>query len=360
MENNKKSNIISEVISQLEVTYNLIVKKRHNSNHHNDIWNTRKEWVAIKAKLQEQLENGTFRFSPSAQYNIEKKKLTVYTAIDWIVLKSITNVLTPILIETNTKTAKCYNLKGNGGNKKALKDLMSVIDNYQYVLRTDIKSYYKSINHYKLLDLLAKKIKDRDVLRLIYDYCNQLVWKDGEYKTISIGISLGCPLSPLIGTFYLATLDQEMAKQKIFYIRYMDDILILAKTRWHLRNAIKVLEQVLNQLELLKHPDKTSIGKIINGFEFLGYFVTKLGLQVGSTSIKRFNEKLTQLYEQNARKNRIGEYIKNWGRYIRGGLSPLTLLGDVFGIIKLCLSPHMKDIKLFFTPNTLLHSSSLL
>jgi RNA-directed DNA polymerase len=51
----------------------------------------------------------------------------------------------------------------------------------------------------------------------------------------------------------------------------MDDILILTKTRWQNRKAVKELNQILNQLKVEKHPDKTYIGKVENGFDFLGY-----------------------------------------------------------------------------------------
>ena len=55
------------------------------------------------------------------------------------------------------------------------------------------------------------------------------------------------------------------------YFRYMDDILILASTRWKLRKAIKLVNQTFNELGQEKHPDKTLIGRIGRGFDFLGY-----------------------------------------------------------------------------------------
>jgi len=58
------------------------------------------------------------------------------------------------------------------------------------------------------------------------------------------------------------------AKLRLFYVRFMDDILILAPTRWQLRGAVKVVNQMLGTLGLEKHPDKTFIGMIERGFDF--------------------------------------------------------------------------------------------
>ncbi len=59
------------------------------------------------------------------------------------------------------------------------------------------------------------------------------------------------------------------AKTGLFYVRFMDDILVLAPTRWKLRRAVKAVNAVLDALRLEKHPDKTVIGRIERGFDFL-------------------------------------------------------------------------------------------
>ncbi len=61
-----------------------------------------------------------------------------------------------------------------------------------------------------------------------------------------------------------------MARSGQFYVRFMDDILLLAPTRWRLRKAIKAVNEVLGSLCLLKHPDKTFVGRTERGFDFLG------------------------------------------------------------------------------------------
>jgi hypothetical protein len=68
----------------------------------------------------------------------------------------------------------------------------------------------------------------------------------------------------------------------------MDDVLVLAPTRWTLRCGVKVINAVLASLRLEKHPDKTFIGKIERGFDFLGYQFSRHGPRVAKATIRKF------------------------------------------------------------------------
>lgn len=89
-----------------------------------------------------------------------------------------------------------------------------------------------------------------------------------------------------------------------FYICYMDDILVLATSRWRLRRAIKSVRQGLGHLGLELHPDKTSIGRIARVFDFVGYQFDPTGLRLSAVTLRRYQEKLTRLYEQYQRRLR--------------------------------------------------------
>lgn len=80
----------------------------------------------------------------------------------------------------------------------------------------------------------------------------------GEYNLIEIGISKGCPLSPLMGALILRSLDQ-IVSCKYFYVRYMDDWLIMAKTRGQLRLVVKDMHKVMYKLKFKLALDKTYI-----------------------------------------------------------------------------------------------------
>ena len=136
---------------------------------------------------------------------------------------------------------------------------------------------------------------------------------------------MGCPLSPLIGAFFLSELDQQVERSGLFYVRFMDDILVLAPTRWKLRRAVKVVNEVLGSLRLEKHPDKTFIGRIEKGFDFLGYHFGPQGVRMAQKTITAFVERALRLYEQEAGgasgPSRFGAYVRRWVGWARSGVA---------------------------------------
>ncbi len=106
----------------------------------------------------------------------------------------------------------------------------------------------------------------------------------------------------------------------------MDDILGLAPTRWKLRRAVRAVNDVLGSLGLDKHPDKTFVGRIEKGFDFLGYHFSRTGLTVAKATIERFVERASRLYEQEpggaSRVSRFGTYVRRWVRWTTAGLIP--------------------------------------
>ena len=87
-------------------------------------------------------------------------------------------------------------------------------------------------------------------------------------------------------TVNLRIKSRAQGKLGLFYVRFMDDIVVLSPTRWKLRKAIAVLNGVLSSLRLEKHPDKTYIGRIEKGFDFLGYHFGPEGLSDGRGNVE--------------------------------------------------------------------------
>ncbi len=73
----------------------------------------------------------------------------------------------------------------------------------------------------------------------------------GNFIDIQASIQAGCPLSPVIASFYLVELDKAMEQKSVYYCRYMDDIIVLSPTRWKLRKAIKMVNQHFKKLTKL-------------------------------------------------------------------------------------------------------------
>ena len=152
--------------------------------------------------------------------------------------------------------------------------------------------------------------------------------RGGVFWDYERGISLGCPLSPLMGALFLKCLDERMEKSGLSYVRFMDDILMLSPTRWRLRKAVKLVNQVLGVLRLEKHLDKTFIGRIERGFDFLGYQIRPGQLSVAERTIEQFVDRAIRLYEQEPGEpvgaTRLGVYVRRWVRWARSGLPAAT------------------------------------
>lgn len=128
-----------------------------------------------------------------------------------------------------------------------------------------------------------------------------------------------------MGALFLQTLDERMEQLGLFYSRYMDDIVVLAPSCWKLRRAVRVVNQTLNGLRLEKHPEKTFIGRIEKGFDFLGYHLRPGRLGVAQKTVERFVERARRLYEQEPggglASSRLGRYVQRWFRWARAGFS---------------------------------------
>ncbi len=101
-----------------------------------------------------------------------------------------------------------------------------------------------------------------------------------------------------MGAFFLRSMDQALGKLGLFYVRFMDDIVVFAPRRWRLRGAVRALNQALGALRLEKHPGKTFIGRIEKGFDFLGYHFSPRGLTPARQTIENLLERAIRLYEQ--------------------------------------------------------------
>ena len=83
------------------------------------------------------------------------------------------------------------------------------------------------------------------------------------------------------------------------------------------------MNETLAELKVEQHPDKTFIGRVSRGFDFLGYLFTPAGLEVAPRAVDRCVERVSQLYERGVDIVRIGAYVRCWKRWARSGLGGL-------------------------------------
>ena len=307
----------------LTQAFRWLCETRNHYHYNDDVWHVRHWWAREQRLLQAQLRAGTYRLSECRLVRGRERTSEIWCATDALVLKALALVLTAHLNPHLSR--RCFHLAGRGGLKGAVRAVAGQVARQTFVFRTDVKSYYASIDHRILFDLVRHEVKDPAILSLIWQYLTRVVSDGGDYTAIERGIALGCPLSPLMGALYLKPLDERMAALGCFYVRYMDDWVVLAPTRWKLRAAIRTVNQVMAQLRVRQHPDKTIIGRIARGFDFLGYRFSSAGLAVARQTVERCVARISQLYEQGAAASRIGAYVQGWERWVRAGLGGMVV-----------------------------------
>ena len=310
----------------LETAYAWLCQARRDTGPNADVWDLRRNWERERAVIRADLASGQYRFGLLSR--IEKdddSEIEIWSARDALVLKALSLVLAGLL----PSSPRCTHLKNHGGAKFAVRQVQRNLAANRFVLRTDVKSYYASIGHVLLMERLARFVPERIILNLCGQYLKRTAETGGWFYSPNRGISLGCPLSPLIGAFFLFELDRAMAASGLFYVRFMDDILVLAPSRSKLRRAVRTVNARLSALGLEKHPDKTFIGRITRGFEFLGYRFGVGTLELAGVTIERFVAHANLLYEQGRTERvsapRLGRYVRRWRAWAKAGVSGLGI-----------------------------------
>lgn len=223
--------------------------------------------------IQRALINGTWFPSPCRVFVIPEPKLRLVQAptfADRIVHRSLVKVIEPCFERRFiVDSYACRKAKGPLEASKRLRSfIITATENWErpYALKADIKSYFPSIKHGILLRQIARTLGDVSVL----DLCEKIVLKNGFTDS---GLPIGALTSQLFANVYLDKFD-HFVKDELgirFYVRYMDDFIIVGKDRKFLQTILPALESFLNsQLELKLNP-KTSIFPISHGIDFSGY-----------------------------------------------------------------------------------------
>lgn len=253
--------------------------------------------------LKEQLRLGTYQPSPVKRSWIdklgtnEKRPLGIPTVVDRIVQTALRMVIEPIFEHRFAEHS--YGFRPGRGCKDALRRVQHLLDlEHTWVVDADLKSYFDTIPHERLMEQVNERIADGAVLRLIQSYLKQgvmeglTVHQAGEY-----GTPQGAVVSPLLANLYLNPLDHQMAAVGVEMVRYADDFVILCKSEEEAKAALCQVKTWVEANGLTLHPQKTRLidASQKGGFDFLGYHFERGRRWPRKKSMEKLKENIRQL-----------------------------------------------------------------
>ena len=228
-------------------------------------------------QLQEELQGGTYQPRPVRRTEIPKpgsretRPLGIPTIRDRVVQTALRDVIEPIFERDFAEHS--YGFRPGRGCKDALRRVDALLKaGYVYVVDADLKSYFDTIPHDRLLQLIGEKISDSRVLALIESFLKQRVMDGLREWTPEEGSPQGAVISPLLSNIYLDPLDHLLAAAGFAMVRYADDFVILCRTAENADTALALVQAWTAEAGLTLHPEKTHVAHAAtDGFEFLGY-----------------------------------------------------------------------------------------
>lgn len=223
----------------------------------------------------------------------EKRPLGIPTVRDRVVQKALLATIEPIFEREFAEQS--YGFRPGRGCKAALRRVDQLLKaGYTWVVDADLQKFFDTILHEGLMQLVAEKIADGRVLKLIQKYLEQGVLENMREWQPETGTPQGAVISPLLSNIYLNPLDHLLAASGMEMVRYADDFVLLCQSENEARQALGLVQQWTMTVGLTLHPTKTRIVDATQrgGFDFLGYHFERGYKWPRKKSLQKFKETL--------------------------------------------------------------------
>lgn len=295
----------------------------------------RAEWPEIR----EALLSGTYEPSPVLRVNIPKpgggkRELGIPTVMDRTIQQALLQALTPIFDPTFSEDS--YGFRPGRSTHQAVERAREhIAAGHRWVVDLDLEKFFDRVNHDVLMARVAKRVRDKRVLRVIGRYLRAGTMEGGVTSPRREGTPQGGPLSPLLSNILLDDLDKELERRGHRFVRYADDFQVFVKSRRAGERVMATLERFLaKRLRLSVNRDKSAVDRPWKR-KFLGYGTTtnkEPKLKPAPESVKRLKLKLKDLFRRGrgwslARTIReLNPILRGWAAYYR--------LSDVSGVFE--------------------------
>ena len=254
-------------------------------------------------RLHQELKDKLYRPMPVKRQLIPKsgqegkyRPLGIPTIYDRVCQQAILNRIDPIFEPVFDDASFGYR-KGKAPKDALRKIWLELQSGNEWVVDADLKNYFGSVEHGKLMTLLNQKLSDGRVLSILEKMLKAGAIVEGERVETDEGTPQGSVISPLLSNIFLTPFDREMRRRGHQLTRWADDWVITCKSKKEAEKALANARGVLTTLGLVLHPKKTRVAHVKWGFEFLGYKIKRGSRKLNLPAYKiKSRTKQGQLY----------------------------------------------------------------
>ena len=282
-------------------------------------------------EISNALKAGTYKPLPVKRVEIDKepgktRPLGIPTIKDRVVQMAIKLAIEPIFEKEFLPIS--FGFRPGRGCRDALREVeRNLKDGKVWIVDADLKSYFDTIPHDKLMERVEERISDGRLLKLIKAYLDQEIMDNFKRWKPDMGTPQGGVLSPLLANLYLHALDKHMVNLGFTMVRYADDFVILSDTQERAVEALDIVFKWTIENGLVVHPEKTHIGNCLEvkqGFDFLGYRFEKGLRLIRRKSLKKIKDKIRLATKRTSGKSLekiihedLNPMLKGWYGYFK-------------------------------------------